>query len=196
MGNVSLNPDQTNTKAGGIIALAAEDLTGKRSLLVVGGNSGGKLTVSLAAAVSAVALYLLDGGGASGDDVPVTPLTSEEQVRIVAKGTGNAGAILVLADPGTPADKGKVRTVPATEGVYFSPGTAEEAFEDGQHVLVRPNPRLIHVGAAFTGATPAATAPTNSTPYGYSQAQAQALLDTVRELRAFAIANGFKANNA
>jgi hypothetical protein len=89
-----------------------------------------------------------------------------------------------------------VITFPATEGVYFSPGIAEEDFADEQLVLIRPMPRLVHVGAAFTGAAPAATAATNSTPYGYSQAQADAILATVRELRAWAIANGFKANNA
>lgn len=196
MGNVNLNPDQTNTKHGGIIALAGEDLTGKRSRLTVGGNASGALELTLPTTAAAFAIYLLDEEGEDGDDVAASPLDLCENVRILAKSTGNAGDVLVLADPGTAADKGKVRAIPTTEGVYFSPGIAEESFVDGQRVLVRPCPRIVHVGAAFTGAAPASTAPTNSSPYGFGQAQAQAILDTVRELRAWAIANGFKANNA
>lgn len=193
MGNVNINPDQTNTKAGGITAIASEDLSGKRSRLVVLGNSGGTLIASLITAVTALALYLLDEDGAADAEVSLSPISAQEQIRIVAKGTGSAGDVLALADPGTAADKGKVRALPAAEGAYFSPGIAEEDFVDGQHVLVRPFPRLVHVGTAFTSAAPAATAPTNSTPYGFSQAQAQAILTNVIELRAWAVAQGFKA---
>lgn len=196
MGNPQLNPDQSNTKAGGIVAIAADDLTGMRSRLVVLGNATGTVIASAIASVSALALYLLDQDGDEDEEVQLSPISAQENFRVVAKGTGGAGAVLALADPATPADKGKVRVVPATEGAYFSPGIAEEDFVDGQLVLVRPFPRLVHVGAAFTGATPADTAATNSSPYGYTQAQANALLATVRELRAWAIANGFKANNA
>ena len=58
--------------------------------------------------------------------------------RLVAKGAGNPGDLLVLADGvTTAADKGKVRK-PTTTGTYRLVGVAEEAFVDGQLVRMRP----------------------------------------------------------
>ena len=66
-------------------------------------------------------------------------MTPNRSVRIVAKGTGNPGDLLVLADGATvAADKGKVRKVPATAGTYRLVAIAEEAFADGQLVKARP----------------------------------------------------------
>lgn len=45
---------------------------------------------------------------------------------------------LVLADPGTAADKGKVRVLPAAAGTYRVLAIAEEKGVDGQLVLCRP----------------------------------------------------------
>lgn len=187
---------QTNIQRGLRAINAGEDLTNKELYLVALADAGSIPEVLLPTTASDFCLYVVEEGAVLDLNCVVRPLEAGDQIRIVAKGTGSAGDTLVLADPGTPADKGKVRTVPATEGVYFSAGKAEEDFVDGQHVLVRIHPRLVNVGTAFTVATPAATAATNSAPYGYSQAQADAILTNVRELRAWAIANGFKANNA
>jgi hypothetical protein len=59
-------------------------------------------------------------------------------VRAVLKGTCNPGDVLVLADTGTTADKGKVRTLPASAGTYRGLTIAEEKGVDGQLVLCRP----------------------------------------------------------
>jgi hypothetical protein len=60
----------------------------------------------------------------------------------VLKGTCNPGDALVLAAIAG-SDAGKVRVDPGTTGTYYSPGIAEEAGVDGQHVKVRPLPRII-----------------------------------------------------
>ncbi|MDD4175075.1 MAG: hypothetical protein PHN34_12620, partial [Kiritimatiellae bacterium] len=56
----------------------------------------------------------------------------------VLKGTCNPGDVIVLADTGTAADKGKVRALPAAAGTYRGLGIAEEKGVDGQSVLFRP----------------------------------------------------------
>ena len=123
------------------------------------------------------------------------PLVYGEQRRLVAKGTITAGDVVVLADPGTAADKGKVRTLPATEGRYFRAGIAEEDAVDGQYLKVRINPGVEMVGDAFTAAIPVDTATTNSSPYGFAtQAQGDALVDAVREMYTWFDANGLKAS--
>jgi hypothetical protein len=187
---------QSNTQQGPKPFNSGEALTGKEGYLAVMVDGGSIPELLLPTGIADLALFIIDEGGALDADSTAIPLVAGEQRRIKANGTGSAGAILVLEDPATPANKGKVRTVPATEGVYFSPGVAEEDFVDEQLVLVRVLPRLVHVGTAFTVATPAATAATSTTPFGYTEAQANAILTNLRELRAWAIANGFKANNA
>lgn len=196
MNQLSVFPTQKNTQPGFIPGLADGALTDLEARLV-------KITAdgyALPADVADLAVHVLLEGAADGGAIVVAPLVSETNVRIRANGVGSKGDILVLCDPaaGGGANAGKVEAIGATEGSYFSPGIAEEDFVDEQLVKVRPLPRLVHVGAAFTGAAPAATAASNAgTPYGFTtQAQADALVATVRELRAWAIANGFKADNA
>lgn len=184
---------QSNTQQGAKPFNSGEALTGKEGYLAVLVDGGSIADLLLPTAVSQLALFIIDEGGAEDADSAVIPLVTGEERRVKANGTGSAGAILVLEDPGTPANKGKVRTIPATEGVYFSPGIAQEDFVDEQLVNMRVLPRLVFVGTAFTAATPAATAATSSTPFGYTEAQANAILTNVRELRAWAVANGFKA---
>jgi hypothetical protein len=134
---------QSNTKPGPLSLATAADLTGKEGYLAELTSSG----ANLPNAVADIAVYLID-------DAPTTtqatliPLSPDRNVRIKAKGTGSKGDILALADPSTPADKGKVRELPTAGGIYFSPGVAEEDFVDGQLVLVRPFPRVIGVSAA------------------------------------------------
>lgn len=185
---------QSNTKVGPLIFPAGEALTDYEGRLVKLVDAGSFAEVKLPEAVSDLALYVLDQGGADEADVEIIPLEPGRNIRVRLNGTVSAGAPVVL-EAISGANIGKVRAVPATEGVYFSPGVAEEDGADEQLLKIRPFPRLIHVGTAFTVATPAATAATSSTPFGYSEAQANAILTTVRELRAWAVAQGFKATS-
>jgi hypothetical protein len=192
-----MNPTQSNTVQGSRKFNSGESLVGKEGYLVALVDGGSIAELLLPTSVSQLTLFLVDMGMGLDENSDAQPLVTGDERRLIAKGAGSAGDVLVLADPATPADKGKVRAVPATEGAYFSPGVAQEDFANGQFVLVRVLPRMHFVGVAFTGATPAATGATNSSPYGFTtSAQADALVATVRELRAWAIANGFKANNA
>ena len=194
--NPIVNPDQTNTNpGGGLRVLANETLVGMRTRLGVLVNNGGVLRVKLPDTAAELALVIIDEEVASGELVNVSSILGEGNFRAVLNGTCVPGATLVLADPAASAgvNMGKVITLPATEGIYFSPGIAEESGVDEQHVLIRPLPRLVTVGTAFSSATPASTAPTNSSPYGFSQAQALALLTNVIEMRAFMVAQGWKA---
>ena len=52
--------------------------------------------------------------------------------------SSRTGSPTVLADVGTAADKGKVRTLPAVAGTYRGLAVAEEKGVDGQYVLCRP----------------------------------------------------------
>lgn len=143
--NTQLNPDQVNLAPGSFHAKAASDLTGMRSRLAVLTDDGGEAAFDLPGNNDDVALYLLNDGVAQGQQVNASPLVPDEPVRVPAEGAGNPGDVLVLADVGTAEDKGKVRAIPAGAGTYFSPGIAEEAFVDGQHVKFRPFPRLVTV---------------------------------------------------
>jgi hypothetical protein len=186
---------QTNTHPDSRVLNSAVALTGLEGRLVKLADQGSNAEVNLPGAVTDLALLIVTEGGALDEPSEVISLTSEGNRRVRLNGTVSAGVPVVLCDPtaSSGANAGKVETLPATEGAYFSPGIAEEDGVDEQLVLIRPFPRLIHVGAAFTVATPAATAATSSTPFGYSEAQANAILTNVRELRAWAVAQGFKA---
>jgi len=146
-------PNQANTQRGKVVFPSNSALLGKNGLLVVIIAGG---LIDLPSAVTDLGLFVIaDGKVNVGDPVEVDPLFSEQEVRIVAKGTGSAGDVLVHADPGTPADKGKVRSftgsvAPVTAGQYFSPGIAEEDFVDGQAVLIRPEPRFVRIASALT----------------------------------------------
>ena len=129
---------QSNTHEGDILVTANEDLSSYADILVAPYNSSGSLVVTRPAANNDYALYVLVYGAPSGGKATVRPLNPDRTVRIVAKGTGNPGDALVLADGGTATDKGKVRKVPATSGTYRLVAIAEEAFADGQLVRVRP----------------------------------------------------------
>lgn len=128
----------SNTKRGPIRVLASEDLTGLEGRLVKLTNASGVLKAALPAAVSDYALFLLVEGGAEGEPVALSPLEPGAQVRVRLNGTCDPAAVLVLADPGTSADKGKVRTLPTAGGTYRGLLIAEEAGVDEQLVLARP----------------------------------------------------------
>ncbi len=123
---------QSNTQGGPIIMDTADDLTGKEGRLVKLGSTG----LAEVAAITDRTPYLVDEVLTSAK-AAVIPLTAGKNSRVVAKGTGSKGDVLVLADPSTAADKGKLRKLPATTGNYHAVAIAEEDFVDGQLVLCR-----------------------------------------------------------
>jgi hypothetical protein len=133
---------QSNTHEGDLLITANEDLTNYNDVLVAPYNNAGVLVVTRPAANNDEAVYLLLYGGPSGTKATVRPLNPGRTVRIVGKGTGNPGDLLVLADGvTTAADRGKVRSkagLATGSGTYRVVGIAEEAFTDGQLVRTRP----------------------------------------------------------
>jgi|GEM_PF-628344 len=142
--------EQSNTRIGPIVVNSAEDLTASNAHLVKLADGGSVAEAVLPTSVADLALYVVGDGGIEDEDSHIIPLEPGRQVRIRVKGTGNAGDVLVLADPSTAVDKGKLRTLPVTAGTYFSAGIAEEDFVDGQLVKIRPLPRLVRVASPDT----------------------------------------------
>jgi len=129
---------QTNTQQGPLPFPCGEDLTGKAGFLVKANrNAGGKFAPLLPTAVTDITLFIVDEENTIGKDGTFIPLSHGDQVRIKAKGVGQAGDKLALADTGTAADKGKVRKQLATTGTWHLVAIAEEDFVDGQLVLCR-----------------------------------------------------------
>ena len=129
---------QSNTRVGDFRVLAGESLTGMEGRLVKLTHDTGVPEVLLPAANSDYALYVLLEGAADAVLVSVRPVEPTRTVRVRLKGTCNPGDVLVLADVGTAADKGKVRALPAAAGTYRGLALAEEVGVDGQLVLARP----------------------------------------------------------
>lgn len=147
-------------------------------------------------ATSDLALYLVLEGAAVGAQATVEPLSPDRNVRVRLNGTCAKGDTLVLDSGG---NLGKVCTRGSLTGKLFSPGIAEEDGVDEQLVLMRPLPRYLDTetaATAFEGAAPAATAATSTTPFGFAEAQANALLLNVNNMRAALIAKGIMAANA
>ena len=130
--------NQSNTRTGDIPVTAGQDLTGKENLLAKLANDSGDTVAKLPEANSDLALFLIVDGAESGKNASLRPLSPERNVRVTLKDTCNPGAVLVLADVATPADIGKVRTLPVAAGTYRGLLIAEEAGIDGQAVLARP----------------------------------------------------------
>ena len=148
---------QSNVQDGPKLMNSGEALTGKEGYLVKVVDGGSIPELKLPEAVTDVCLFVVDEGGALDTDSKVIPLETGKEYRVKANGTGSAGAVVVL-EAISGENIGKVRTVPATGGYYFSPGVAEEDWVDEQDLKIRALPRIVFVPTAFTGATPAATA--------------------------------------
>jgi len=129
---------QTNTRVGDIRVSAGEDLTGKEGFLGKPTHDSGVAEVLLPAANSDYALYVVIEGAADTKNVSLRPIEAGRNIRVKLDGTCNPGDVLVLADVGTAADKGKVRALPEDAGTYRGLAIAEEAGVDGQLVLCRP----------------------------------------------------------
>ena len=133
---------QSNTQQGRLPYPCGEDLTGKSGYLVKAArNAGGKFAPLLPTAIGDIPLFVVDEENTIGKDGHFIPLEIGAQKRIRAKGVGQAGDKLSLADTGTAADKGKVRKQPTTTGTWHLVAIAEEDFVDGQLVLCRIAPR-------------------------------------------------------
>jgi hypothetical protein len=186
--------NQSNTLNGALVLISAVSLVGKEGTLAVLTDDG----LQPPASRDETSLYLVtEAESASAAAVEV--LQPGKNIRVRAAGSGSKGDVLILAATDG-ADAGKVVAIGSTEGRFFSPGIAEEDFVDEQLVRCRPLPRV--VGGienpnprAFSGAAPAETAPTDSTPYGFSYAQASSILEHVHEMRAALILAGIMAAN-
>jgi hypothetical protein len=136
------NMSQSNTQEGDLLLTTGEDLSTYADVLVAPYNSAGLLVVTRPAANNDYALYVLVYGAPPAGKATVRPLNPNRTVRVTAKGAGNPGDLLVLADGvTTAADKGKVRSkagLTVGSGTYRVVGVAEEAFVDGQLVRMRP----------------------------------------------------------
>ncbi len=129
---------QTNVMAGDYPVTAGETLTSMEARLAKIDNSSGSAVAKLPAATTDDVTAVITEGAASGSEVLLRPLKPDQQARVILKGTCDSGDRLCMADPSTEADKGKVRTVPASAGTYIVVAIAEESGVDGQHVKLRP----------------------------------------------------------
>jgi len=132
-------------------------MLGKEGYLVKIADGGAFPVVSLPAAITDNAFFLIVDAKAGLIDtiIDVEPTYPNQSVRIKAKGTGSAGAIVVLADPATPADAGKVIANPGTSEGVTQIGIAYEDWTDGQLLKVYPFPQRL--GASGTTALAGAT---------------------------------------
>lgn len=148
--NVINNPSQTDTKRGEVTypavaaLISAGVLPFENALLKVVTNSG-VAQFSLPTGKADHAYYI-----ASQFDIPSGLVSGEipstnENARYKAYGTGNAGDLIILADPtaNSGAQAGMVRSTTgshapvSSDGTFTIIGIAEEIFIDGQDVKVR-----------------------------------------------------------
>lgn len=137
-----MNPTQSNTQAGKIKNIkAGADLTGLEGYLVLILAVANVGVIKLPAAITDVPGFVLDEGGASGEEVSVDPLSPDRQFRIKGKGVIAPGAAMVLAAIAG-ADAGKLRQLPVAAGTYRVIARCEELAPtvDGQLVLCRWSP--------------------------------------------------------
>ena len=133
--------NQNNTQVGPLPIIGTASLVGKENLLVKMTNASGTLNCVVPADIDDRVFGVVDDGKGAGEASSIVPLEPGRNLRVKLKGTCNPGDALVLADPSTPADAGKLRTVPAAADTYYILAFAEEVGVDGQKVKVRPAPR-------------------------------------------------------
>ena len=173
--NIILNPGQSDTKAQDIGLTSTSDMTGLENTLVKIVNAAGVAQFAVPAAVTDLALFLVDSGDVAANLTFAEAPYTGNNARAACSGAINPGDILAL----DAANWGKVITLPAAPGKYFSPGVAEEAATAGGLVKFRPFPRIVSVKTAQTS-TAVSTA--NATDLPSSEALANALKTTVNAL--------------
>ena len=139
-------PTQSNTRPGVLPAVAGEDLSTAEGLLALLANDNGSAVAKLPATATDLPPFVCVDGGAIGEQVALKPLSPESNCRVQLKGACAPGERLVMADPATAEDIGKVIALPADAGDYISIGKAEETGVDGQLILLRP----FQVGTTLT----------------------------------------------
>lgn len=133
--NATVFAEQSNTQPGHKNYTADGDLRGREGFLHLLGYDG----LAIPEAQNDHAIYLLLEGADDAEQATAQALTTlDRNFRARAKGTGDEGDLLVLADPTTEADRGKLRALPTAAGDYRVFAVAEENFVDGQLVLARP----------------------------------------------------------
>ncbi len=143
--NIELNPQQTSIKNGDVHFASNFDSTGKENFLTKLATVSTVPTIELPAAATDTAFYVIMNGDVAASGIDVEVPNTGDQVRLKAYGTGNAGDLLILADPtaNSGAQAGMVRSFTgshapsSSSGTYFVFGYAEEVFVDGQFVLAR-----------------------------------------------------------
>lgn len=138
--NIELNARQSNTKRGSLSFVSAADMTGKENLLAKLTNVGGVPTLALPSAVTDICPYLIMSGDIAINPTSVEAPDPNENFRVMADLSGNAGDKLALS----PNIFGRVYAPQASAGSILVEFIAEEAFVAGQDVLVRRiAPRLV-----------------------------------------------------
>lgn len=144
--NIELNPQQTSVKNGDVHFASNFDSTGKENFLTKLTTVSTVPTIVLpTAALDTEAFYVIMNGDIAASGIDVEVPNPGDQVRLKAYGTGNAGDLIILADPtaNSGAQAGMVRSFTgshapsSSSGTYFVFGVAEEVFVDGQFVLSR-----------------------------------------------------------
>lgn len=148
--NTINNPGQTDTKRGEVTLPAASGMpsTNIQNLLAkIVTNTVAQF--SLPAAQGDLAFWAISQSVNGNVSAEVPSLN--ENCRLYAYGTGNAGDILILADPvaNSGAQAGMVRSTVGSHapssGTYNRIGIAEEIFVDGQLVKTRMIPGSVTV---------------------------------------------------
>jgi hypothetical protein len=129
---------QSNVKFGPVPFNCGADLSAAADHLVVLGHDTGTPQMTLPDSLTDNALYLVLEGATTGETGYFLPLSPAANVRLALIGTCNPGDTLVLADPDTEGQPGKVIVLPEDAGTYRAVAIAEEAGVDTQLVLARP----------------------------------------------------------
>lgn len=136
--------NQNNTKVGILTLATVASLIGFEGHLVKVGNDNGTLIAALPTSITDETPFFIVNVN-SATEVEVAPFTAEGNHRIKLKGTCNPGDLLVLADPATAADRGKLRT-----GTGLIKAVAEEIGVEGQALLVRQRSRVLTAAVTDT----------------------------------------------
>lgn len=144
---------QSNTRFGGLVLPALEDLTGMEGRLCFLLSDQGAVGVVLASGQTDIAPYLLLEGGVIGARCQVLPLQSGYNVRLCLSGPSvSPGNLLVVADGDADPDvRGMVTKYDSSAlQAQRAVAIAEEAATAGALVLCRPFNELI----PLSGPTP------------------------------------------
>ena len=125
-----MSPIQTNTKRGPLVFLANAAIADGRLVKLIDGT--GPATIGYPTGDGQLCQFVtVSSTSASGENIEVMPLSTEQNVRLVSTGTIAGGAV-VMAEDAT----GKVKA--ATGAGVFVLGVTEQDSIINQHVSVRP----------------------------------------------------------